>query len=932
LSDIRWPTIASRSDVAANGKLFAPKNHVFGRDAELTLIEKLINRSHQQGSSIVVRGEPGVGKSTILQATSEMARAAGALVLEVSGIESEAMPPFSGLDQLLRRLLSSPVSMPAVQRRALMTAFNMQAGPPPELFLIALAALTLIVASASTQQVVLIVDDAQWIDTPTIEVLSFISRRLDDDPVAVVFGLREGHEVPIIDDHTYEIKVSGLASVAAEELLDTVAPDLPRTDRLTILEHAQGNPLALVELPMAWRSPESDSLEASHGVVPLTTRLERTFAARVADLPAKARDALLVAAIAADGNLQEVEEATKILAGTYATELLEPAEESGLVRMDDLAIRFRHPLVRSAVLSIATAQQQRAAHAALSAALPPHSYRGILHHALAVEGYDDEVADELEASAVDSVKRGSVITAVGSIERAAQLTSDSRRRGRRLLLAAQHAFGLGRADLVSRLVGAAEAENLSELDVAKAEWLRELFSEGELGDSARILELCGFAARSEKAGETDLALDLLASAALRCWWAVTATSAHDRVVEVAESLSAAQDDPRCIAVISVAHPVRKGAQTLAHLNEMSPRTVSDPELLRQLGMAARSLGAEVEAADYFDKAESELRKQGRLGLLLHVLAIQPATLIDLGDWRRAEQSLQDARRLARDTGQPSWSFGAIAVHAVLSALSGDLSGAIERAEQVEAVGSSPAINDWLSLAQLARGICFLNAAQHASAYGALKLMFDSRSPRHHWRQQFSGVMFMVEAAMECGEEDEARLLIDRLEAIATITPSPILGVHLLYSRAVLATDADAEQLFRYALEQDLTRWPWPRARIQLAYGNWLRKRRRPLEAREPLRASLGTFELIGAAEWARQARAGLRAAGELDSGMNVDSVVTVLSSQELQIATLAAQGLSNRQIGERLYLSPRTVGSNLYRIFPKLGVSSRSQLASRLRK
>jgi DNA-binding CsgD family transcriptional regulator/tetratricopeptide (TPR) repeat protein len=929
MSETGWPTTESSSDLHREGKTLRSQHACIGRSNELGLIESLLERGSRQGSSIVVRGEPGVGKSTILQETAAIARAAGAFVSEISGVESEAMPPFVGLDRLLRPLLVNPVPMPSVQRRALLTAFNMQEGPVPELFLIALAALTLIVGSASRQQVVLIVDDLQWIDTATLEVLTFISRRLQDDPVVIAFGLRDGHDVAVVDDHTYELRITGLADELAEELLDRVAPDLTHNERLAILEHAQGNPLALVELPTSWRQPVDNGTDALSGLVPLSTRLERTFAARVAELPSSTRVALLVAAIAAEESLQEVQEAAKLLAGRYATDLLEPAEEADLVRLNDAAIRFRHPLVRSAVLSIASPQQLRAAHGALSAVLPSRSYRSILHHALAVEGHDDDVADELEASAVDSMNRGSVITAVGSIERAAELTTDSRRRGRRLLLAAQYAFGLGRAELVGRLVGAAEAEDLSDLDMARSEWLREIFSEGQLGDLGRIRELCGLAVRSEEAGDTDLALDLLASAALRCWWAESDPSAHDQVVEVAESLSVSQDDARCIAVIAVASPVGRGLQTQTHLNAVSPRTVSDPDLLRQLGMAARALGADADAADFFDKAESELRKQGRLGLLSHVLAIQAASLLDLGDWRRAEQSLDDARRLARDTGQPSWLGGATAVHAVFSALSGDIDGALERVQEVEAVGSNPPIYDWLCLAQLARGISSLNIGQAASAYQTLRQLFDPRSPRHHQREQLSGVMFMVEAAMACGEGDGARRLVEELETTATVTPSPILQIHLLYARAVLAPDSDAEGLYRHALEQDLTRWPWPRARIQLAYGNWLRKSRRGIESREPLRAALGTFELIGAPEWVRQARAALRAAGEVDSEMSV-AASSLLTSQELQIATLAAQGLSNREIGERLYLSPRTIGSNLYRIFPRLGVSSRAQLAARL--
>jgi DNA-binding CsgD family transcriptional regulator len=234
------------------------------------------------------------------------------------------------------------------------------------------------------------------------------------------------------------------------------------------------------------------------------------------------------------------------------------------------------------------------------------------------------------------------------------------------------------------------------------------------------------------------------------------------------------------------------------------------------------------------------------------------------------------------------------------------------------------------LIQLARGVAHLSADRPAAAYNALAPVFDPGGPCHHWREQLSALMFLVEAAVGCGAADAVRDTVEQMEALARATSSPILRVHLLYARPLLAADDAADELFQHALAQDLTRWPWPRARIELAYAEWLRRRRRPSEARGPLRSALATFDAIGAKEWSRQARAALRACGERLAMIPDESVASRLTAQEMQIARLAATGLSNREIGQQLYLSPRTVGSHLYRIFPKLGVTSRAQLAARM--
>ncbi|GAA0526925.1 LuxR family transcriptional regulator [Paractinoplanes ferrugineus] len=908
----------------------AVRDGLVGRGTELALLDRVIGGIEHEGASLLVRGQPGVGKSSILRAAAETARHRGALVLPASGVESEAMLPFSGLHQLLLPLMSGLVALPPVQHDALSTAFGAMAGPPPELFLTALAALTLITDAAGSRPVVLVVDDVQWLDEPTQDVLAFVSRRIRHDPVVMISGLRDGHPVAISAADVIEINLPALDAESSRVLL-AMSGDLTPADQRAVLSQAEGNPLALVELPTAWRSAGIDIFSSGPASVPLTTRLEHAFAARITELPPLTRDALLVAAVNATESLAEILAGTAILAGVgVSTECLEPAAESRLVAFDHVGVRFRHPLVRSGVLYNERLRRRQAAHAAMSEVLRFEPYRQVWHQAQSVDGPDDDVAARLDDSHVESIRRGSVLSAITALQRSAQLTSDPETRARRLLLAAQHAFGLGRADLVHRLVDAAEINDLSDLDQARAEWLRELFSEGKLGDSARVRELCALATRSAESGGLDLALDLLSSAALRCWWAVSDQSERAHVASTAESLTEAAADPRRTYAMVAADPLGRARQTRIRLETITAEGVSNVDQLRQLGMAARAAGADPLAADYFNGAESKLRERGQLGLLSQLLAVQAAVCLDLGNWRRAGQSLEEGRQLAKDTDQSTWRTGTVVVEAVYEGLTGDTDPALRHAAEVEAACAGQVAGDFRSLVQLARGTAHLSEGRHAAAYAALAPIFDPLGPCHHPREQLSAVMFLVEAAVGCGATEAVRAVVARLETLAETTQSPILGVHLLYARPMLAKNADAERLFQLGLAQDLTRWPWPRARIELAYGNWLRLGRRPAESRVLLRSALATFEVLGARGWARQARAGLRAAGEQIPIDGAETQASTLTPQEMQIARLVASGLSNREIGQQLYLSPRTIGSHLYRIFPKLGISSRAQLASRM--
>ena len=904
---------------------------LIGRDTELAVLADLIDQAGHTGAAVVVLGDPGIGKSSLLRAAADYGRGAGLRVLMATGLEAEAHLPFAGLHHLLRPVLGDLDRLPATQAEALSTAFGLSEGPPPEPFMIALATLNLLTEAATRRPVLVVADDVQWLDQPTQDALTFVARRVSGDPVVLIGVVRKGHDVAFAAAGLPEVDLHALDEASARHVLARHATGLSYADTERVLREAAGNPLALVELPLAIRAAAEGGLDALPHVLPLTARLERAFAARIADLPPLTRDAVLVAAVDNADDLPEILAGASALSGLPVTAAaLETAAAAGLLRFDDLHVNFRHPLVRSGVLQLETVTRRYAAHAALAEVLVDEPYRRTWHWAQSVSGQDDQVADELEAAHVVSLRRGSATEAIWALERSAQLTTDSAKRGRRLLLAAEHAFGLGRADLVDQLLTRAARTSLSPLDQARMAWLREIFNDGVPGDADRVFALCDIAREAIDASDPGLALNLLLGAALRCWWADTGPAARAEVTDVAHLIKGGADDPRYPAVLAVADPVLRGQEVMGLLEAVVLESVADPAALWMLGMAAHAIQAPVQAADFLGRAETKLRQQGRLGLLSQVLNMSVLDNLELGDWDRAASCSEEAQRLARETGQPIWDTGSASLNAMIVALRGDTERAQEAAAEVERAAGARRLNDLLACVQLIRGFSLISAGRPAEAYEALARLFDPADPAFHLSDRYHGVMFLAEAAVHAGRVKEAHGLVAALEAEARTTPAPTLHRQLAYARAVLADDEDAEDLFTEALRADLTRWPWHRARLELAYASWLRRQRRAAQARAPLRSALITFDLIGARYWAEQARSELRAAGERTQAEEGPGPQDVLSAQELQIARLAAEGLSNREIGERLYLSPRTVGSHLYRIFPKLEVTSRAQLAAKL--
>jgi tetratricopeptide (TPR) repeat protein len=841
---------------------------LIGREPELRAITEIIARASRRGQAITIVGDPGIGKSALVGSAEESALARGYRVLTVVGIESEAQLPFAGLHQMLRPVLGDAAKLQPAHQHALLSAFGLGDGPRPELFGVALAALNLLAAVGSRQPVAVVADDVQWLDPQSQEALAFVSRRVAPYPIVVVAAVRAGHASPFDAGVATVIELGGVDEAAAQEILRTHAGTLSEPARHRIQREAEGNPLALIELPAAW--PQADGARPESPPT-LSARLERAFAGRTAGLPARTRDAVLIAAIDPATDLPEILRAVTVFSGSCATaDVMQPAVAAGLLRIEGGQVRFRHPLVRSGAVLGESLLRRQAANAALAEILAHEPYRRTWHKAQSIVGPDDQIADDLEANVVIALSRGGVISAIRDLQRSAQLTTQSAVRGHRLLMAAEHAFGLGRADLMSELIAAAARTQLSELDWARMQWLREIFNDGVPGDARRVRELCDIASRSARAGDADLALNLLLGAALRCWWADTGPEARAAVAASTARLRDQELQPRYIAALAVAEPVLRCREVMSLLSAFRPDDVADADALRLLGMAAHAVGDTVASVDFLSRSEAILREEGRFGLLSHVLSMLIADRLELGEWDTA--SADEGERLAKETGQPIWLTGTRFGDALRHAFLGQSDQALSYAAEVELVASRHQLNDMLSCAQRARGAALAGAGDHAGSYRELRRTFDPADPSFHQRERYGSVMFLADAAVGCGQIDDARQVLAGLEEVAALAPSPMLKIHLAYARAVLADADDAQAAFAELMGLDLNRWPWARARASLAYGRWLRRRGALPASLQALGSAERIFRRIGARPWASQAacelagaQAGGRANGSPDA-------------------------------------------------------------------
>ena len=661
-----------------------------GREQEKQRLAALIDQAAEQGGVLVLHGEAGVGKSALLAEAGRIAAAAGMRVLTTVGVESEQHLPYAGLHQIVFPIRSGIEALPAPQRDSLQAATGMTDRAVPDIYLVGLAVLNLLADVAAETPVLLVAEDAHWLDHASVDVLTFVARRLDSEPMVLLAAVRDGVHSRITEAGLPSMAVSGLSDAAAATLLDSVAPGLGPAARRRLLDASAGNPLALTELPKAVQSGCGVPVA---GPLPLTQRLERTFTARLSQLRPDTRTILQIAALNDSAAVAEtLGAASWILAAKAGTEALAPAVTAQLIDVVTGQISFRHPLMRSAIVQTLSAEERRQAHAALAQVLSGSnrpSWPGIWR--AASPGTDENVAAELDYVAERAERRGVITAAIAALQEAARLSEFPPRRVERLLRAADLAVESGSRDVVQCVLAEVETLELTGQEQARVAWIRGGFDDGMRDHAVGPLELARLAESVAADGDVDLAVRILWSAALRCFWSEPGGEARQHIETVADTLFADAQDPRLLAILAYAVPIERGSTVVDGLT----RTVSGPIEQRFLGTAALLVGAFDHAARLNAASLSGLLAQGRLALLARARAAQAFSSARLGDLGVAIPAAEEARRLTQETDQP-FVFGIVcASQAEIAALRGDHEQADLLAAEAEqaglAVGARPVL-------------------------------------------------------------------------------------------------------------------------------------------------------------------------------------------------------------------------------------------------
>jgi DNA-binding CsgD family transcriptional regulator/tetratricopeptide (TPR) repeat protein len=901
-----------------------------GRRDETGVLDRLLESVRGAESRVlVVHGEAGVGKSALLEYVA--ASASGCRVARAAGVQSEMELAFAGLHQLIAPMLDGVERLPTAQRDALLTAFGLADGAAPDRFLVGLAVLGLLSNVAAHEPLLCLVDDAQWLDDASAQVLAFVARRLLAESVAMIFAVRDPNDEQRLAGLP-QLAVDGLGNDDARALLASVMRwPLDEQVRDRIVAETRGNPLALLELPRGLTPAQLAGGFGIPSVAALPSRIEESFARRLAPLPAATRRLLLLAAAEPLGDSAVLLRAADRLG--IKAEAADAAESEGLVEFC-VQVTFRHPLVRSAIYRSASPQQRREAHQALAEATDPQldPDRRAWHFAQAAPGADEGVASELERCAERAQARGGLAAAAAFLERSAALTFEPGRRAARALAAARVMVQSGAFDAALRLLATAEAGPLDGLQRAWAELLRgQIAFASSSGSEAPLLLLK--AATSFELLDVGLArqtyLEALATAMYGRRFS-TGTGAILREVAEAARAAPAASQPLSgtdLLLDGLALLVTQGypaaAPTLKRaLGAFSSKETSAEEALRWLWCACPTAVRlwDDESWDLLSTRYVRLaRETGALGVLPIALNQRAGLHLFHGDFAAAAALIEEAGPITEATGSRLPPYSSLFL-AAFRGDEGELSELIE-ASTTEAVRRGDGVGliafDWAT-AVLDNGVGRYQdalAAAHRAAEDPVALVFPP------W-----ATVELIEAAARCGVPEQAARALERLsEATRASGGDWALGAYA-YGRALLSDGQSAERLYREAIDRlGRTSIRTSLARAHLLYGEWLRRENRRIDAREQLRTAHQMFVTMGADGFAERTRRELLATGET-ARTRATGAGSQLTAQETQVGELARQGLSNSEIGARLFISPRTVEYHLHKVFTKLGVTSRLQL------
>lgn len=900
---------------------------LLGRTSECGRIDRLLERARGGESGVlVVRGDPGIGKTALLRYAREQAM--GMNVAETRGVESEAELPFAALSELLEPLLEGLPRVPEPQAAALQSALALGPPVPGDAFAVAAGTLRLISEAAQAAPLLLVVDDAHWLDAGSAQTLLFAARRLGADGVAVLAAVRQG-EPSLFDGGGFpELPVEGLSAELSIELLAaTSAVHRPVAAVLhRLVEAAAGNPLALRELPALLDEEQLSGKAALPDPLPVGPGLRHAFELRLSALPARTREALVVAAAGESTPLSAVLRALAARGLEPAT--LEPGERARLVTLSDGRLEWLHPLLRSTTYYGASTFERAAAHAALG-----HVLSGVeraWHLAAAAVGPDERVARELEEAALNARLRRGHVAAARAFERAAELSPGADDSARRHLEAARDFHLAGRAERAREL--ARRALVFADDPVLRAE-LEHLLGVADMwgADAAAAHELLLAAADAIEHVDPGRAAAILADAALAC----QISGDVARTLELARRAhdlapSAVDTEPLLLNTLILAGHATEARPALLRLIGSGVAAVSSRDPVFFAATAGHSLiwiGEHAAARGLFTRELQAARRSGSLALMPFLLACLSELELRVGRWQASYANAAESIRIADETDQRNVLGFALATLARVEAATGLEQDCRRHAVLALELGEELGAGSIRAYALAALGLLELGLGRTREALASLvplATLIEEQGLREPGVIQWAPDL--IEALVLSGRRDHARAALSRFESDAVSAGNDWALAAVSRARGMLL-GAGFELEFEAALRGRSS--PFERARTELRLGERLRRERRPTEARGPLRSARETFEALGARGWAAQAGAELVAAGERPRGgrTGLPALLRELTEQERRIAFVVAEGATNREAAASLFLSPKTIGYHLGKVYEKLGVRSRTELA-----
>lgn len=894
---------------------------LFGREAELDLIDALAKGEPRLGPVLLLSGEPGLGKSALLDAAGGIAEHVGRTVLRATALQYEADLTYGSLNLLLHPLLDALPSLDEVHREAIAIICGLESGPQPAQLLASAATLALVTKAAEADPLFFVIDDVHWLDLASAMAFAYLARRVRDDRVRLLLAARSELENAFVRSGFEAHILQPLADESADALLAERFPALTPNVRRRIREEASGNPLALLDLPAALDSQMRPLIDP----LPLTDRLTAIYAQRLRDLPGATREALLAVALAGTEQYRTFE---RFPTPSQRSDLA-AAERARIVRIDPQSgrVEFRHPLIRSSVVELSTSEDRRRAHAVLAGVFDGDPQRRAWHLGQSVSAPTEDVAGLLETASNDLIRTGDSTRATAAMLRAAELSPMRGDRARRVARAA-YLGSLVTGELRASprlLLGAptdpADAPSLAAVTAAAYHLLN---GEGDASSAQRLLVAALDSIPGSLDATDDAAMEALQTLALVGHFAGRPEFWDDTRRQIGRVVPEPPDT--LVLFDAAADPARADAKAVEQLDAALDglRFISDPVRITRIAAAAVHTDRLGQARDALWRVVHDGRRGGAVTKEIEALFLIANDDYLTGRWDELEQVTDDALRLCAELGYTTFAALGRFMRALVDAARGQDAAADDAAEQLLLWAAPRRLFTLAAYASHVRCMLALPHGRFETAYRHASSVSPAGSLPPFSTHAPLLVFDLVEAASRSARSAEAAAHVQAAEEIGLGAISSRIEL-LVRSAGALVDPVAWRERFEHALAApEGERWTFDRARVQLVYGEQLRRSRSPAEARAQLMSAIATFRDLGARPWIERALRELRAAGGSDPD------VGRLTPQEAAVAALAATGLTNKEIGAQLFLSPRTVSTHLSRVFPKLGVTSRSALRDAL--